>query len=60
MTQSLATPGAGKLCRQTWVKTKKRYAIIEKMAICYIEYLNETGSIELNIEDGIPKYSRML
>ncbi len=40
------------------IKTKNRYAIIEKMARCYVEYLHETGCLELNMVDSFPKYSK--
>lgn len=35
-----------------------RYAFIERMLKSYIEYLNETGSIEVNIEEGFLKYRK--
>jgi len=40
------------------VKNRERYIVIERMLRSYIEYLNETGIIELNINDGFLKYSR--
>ncbi len=40
------------------VKSTYRYAVIERMLRSYVEYLNETGSIELNIEDGFLKYTK--
>jgi hydroxyacylglutathione hydrolase len=40
------------------VNSKYRYALIERMLRSYVEYLNETGSIELNIENGFLKYSK--
>lgn len=40
------------------VKSTYRYAVIERMLRSYVEYLNETGSIELNIEHGFLKYSK--
>jgi hydroxyacylglutathione hydrolase len=40
------------------VKTTERYAVIERMLRSYVEYLNETGVIELNIEDGFLKYKK--
>lgn len=40
------------------VKSTYRYAVIERMLRCYVEYLNETGSIGLNMEDGFLKYSK--
>jgi hydroxyacylglutathione hydrolase len=35
-----------------------RYSVIERMLRSYVEYLNETGVIELNMEDGFLKYSK--
>jgi len=35
-----------------------RYTVIKRMLRSYIEYLNETGIIELKMEDGFLKYSR--
>ncbi|GIM27698.1 MBL fold hydrolase [Clostridium polyendosporum] len=35
-----------------------KYIFIERMLKSYVEYLNETGSIELNMEDGFLKYSK--
>ncbi|NMM63454.1 MBL fold metallo-hydrolase [Clostridium sp. P21] len=40
------------------VKSVHRYKAIERMLKSYVEYLNETGKIELNIEDGFLKYSK--
>lgn len=40
------------------VQSIYRYAFIERMLRSYVEYLNETGSIELNIENGFLKYSK--
>lgn len=40
------------------VKTIHRYNIVEKMLRSYVEYLKETGAIELNIVDGFLKYKR--
>ena len=40
------------------VKSIYRYAVIERMLKSYIEYLNETGSIEVNIEEGFLKYRK--
>jgi len=40
------------------VKSKYRYTVIERMLRSYVEYLNETGIIELNIDDGVLKYSK--
>ena len=39
------------------VKSTYRYAVFERMLRYYVEYLNETGSIELNIEHGFLKYT---
>ncbi|KOA19367.1 hydroxyacylglutathione hydrolase [Clostridium homopropionicum DSM 5847] len=41
------------------VKTIHRYNVVEKMLRSYVEYLNETGAIELNIVDGFLKYKRV-
>lgn len=35
-----------------------RYIVIERMVKSYVEYLEETGVIHLNMEDGFAKYSR--
>jgi glyoxylase-like metal-dependent hydrolase (beta-lactamase superfamily II) len=40
------------------VNSKYRYTLIERMLRSYVEYLNETGIIELNIDDGVLKYSK--
>ena len=40
------------------VKTTYKYAILKRMLRSYVEYLNETGRIELNIDDGFLKYSK--
>jgi hydroxyacylglutathione hydrolase len=42
------------------VNTRYKYALIERMLRSYVEYLNETGIIELNMEDGFLKYSKVL
>ncbi|MGH4123170.1 MAG: MBL fold metallo-hydrolase [Clostridium sp.] len=39
------------------VKSKYRYTIIVRMLRSYVEYLNETGMIELNMDKGFLKYS---
>ncbi|PRR79484.1 MBL fold metallo-hydrolase [Clostridium vincentii] len=41
------------------VKSKYRYTVIERMLRSYVEYLNETGIIELNMDDGVLKYSKI-
>lgn len=41
------------------VQTTHRYAVIERMLRSFIEYLNETGAVEANIEDGFLKYRRI-
>ncbi|MBC2579742.1 MBL fold metallo-hydrolase [Clostridium sp. DJ247] len=41
------------------VKSKYRYTVIERMLRSYVEYLNETGTIELNMDDGFLKYSKV-
>ncbi|MBZ9685947.1 MBL fold metallo-hydrolase [Clostridium estertheticum] len=38
------------------VKSKYRYTIIVRMLRSYVEYLNETGMIELNMDKGFLKY----
>ena len=38
------------------VDTRYKYANIERMLRSYVEYLNETGRIELIMEDGFLKY----
>lgn len=40
------------------VKSTYRYSVIERMLRSYVEYLNETGNIGLNIEHGFLKYSK--
>lgn len=40
------------------VKTIHRYNVVEKMLRSYVEYLNETGAIELNVVDGFLKYKK--
>lgn len=40
------------------VKSVNRYAVIERMLRSYVEYLNETGKIELIMEDGFLKYTK--
>jgi hydroxyacylglutathione hydrolase len=41
------------------VKTVDKYALIERMLRSYVEYLNETGRIELIMEDGFLKYTKV-
>lgn len=41
------------------VKSKYKYNLIERMLRSYVDYLNETWVIELNIEDGFLKYSKV-
>ncbi len=38
------------------VKSRYKYAIIERMLRSYVEYLNDTGRIKLIMEDGFLKY----
>ncbi|MCB2294955.1 MBL fold metallo-hydrolase [Clostridium algoriphilum] len=45
-------------CFNINVRTKQRYLVIEKMLKSYVEYLNETGVIILNIDNGFLKYSK--
>jgi len=40
------------------INSRYRYTLIERMLKSYVEYLNETGFIELNIDDGFLKYSK--
>jgi len=40
------------------VNSRYKYAMIEKMLGSFVEYLNETGMIVLNIDDGFLKYSK--
>ncbi len=40
------------------VKSRYRYTIIERMLNSYVEYLNETGIIVLNMDKGFLKYSK--
>ena len=39
------------------VNSRYKYSMIERMLGSYVEYLNETGMIVLNIDDGFLKYS---
>lgn len=41
------------------IKSIYRYAVIERMLRSYVEYLNETGGIEINIEEGFLKYKKV-
>lgn len=40
------------------VKTIYKYNVLERMLRSYVEYLNETGAIDLVMEDGFLKYIR--
>lgn len=40
------------------VNSKYKYTMIERMLGSYVEYLNETGRLVLNIDEGFLKYSR--
>ena len=40
------------------IKSRYRYTIIVRMLKSYVEYLNETGMIELNMDKGFLKYSK--
>lgn len=42
------------------VNSKYKYIVIERMLKSYVEYLNEIGIIELNMDDGFLKYSKLL
>jgi hydroxyacylglutathione hydrolase len=41
------------------VKSRYRHSIIERMLNSYVEYLNETGDIVLNMDKGFLKYSKV-
>jgi len=41
-----------------YIRSIYRYAVIERMLRSYVEYLNETGAIKLNVEDGFLKYTK--
>lgn len=41
------------------VSSRYKYTVLERMLKSYVEYLNETGSIELRFEDGLFKYSKL-
>lgn len=41
------------------ITSTNRYAAMERMLKSYVEYLNETGVIELNVSDGFLKYNRL-
>lgn len=41
------------------VKNRYKYVILVRMLRSYVEYLNETGIIEQNIDDGFLKYSKV-
>lgn len=40
------------------IKSVQRYVFVERMLRSYVEYLHETGAIELNIDDGFIKYKK--
>ena len=40
------------------VINKDRYAVVERMFRSYLEYLNDTKMIDVNIEDGFLKYTK--
>jgi glyoxylase-like metal-dependent hydrolase (beta-lactamase superfamily II) len=40
------------------VNNKYKYKVVERMLKSYVEYLNEIGSIKLNMDDGFLKYSK--
>ncbi|HEY8889288.1 MAG TPA: MBL fold metallo-hydrolase [Clostridium sp.] len=40
------------------IKSTYSYAILKRMLRSYVEYLNETGMIELNMDKGFLKYSK--
>ncbi len=41
------------------ITSNNRFAAMERMLRSYVEYLNETGVIELNVSDGFLKYNHM-
>ncbi len=41
------------------ITSTDRYAAMDRMLRSYVEYLNETGVIELNVSDGFLKYNRV-
>jgi len=41
------------------VNSKNKYSLIERMLRSYVEYLNETGAVDLKLEDGFLKYSKI-
>lgn len=41
------------------IKSRYRYTIMTRMLRSYVEYLHETGIIELNMDDGFLKYSKV-
>ena len=41
------------------INNRYRYTLIERMLRSYVEYLNETGLIMLNIDKGFLKYSKV-
>lgn len=40
------------------IKSVQRYVFVERMLRSYVEYLHETGAIELNIDHGFLKYKK--
>lgn len=40
------------------VNSKYKYSLLERMLRSYVDYLNETGIIELNMDNGFLKYSK--
>jgi hypothetical protein len=40
------------------VNSRYKYTMIERMLGSYVEYLNETGMIVLNMDEGFLKYSK--
>jgi len=40
------------------VSTRYKYTLIERMLRSYVDYLNEIGRIDLNMDDGFLKYSK--
>lgn len=42
------------------IKSKYKYNVIERMLKSYVEYLSDTGKIELKMDGGFPKYFKRI
>lgn len=40
------------------IQSANKYIVVERMLRYYVEYLNDTGALELTVEDGFLKYVR--